>query len=425
MKTPMLLLAAISLCLFPGIARADEILAAAAVASREAAVILTIDYSPTVQGHGFGAFVSEDGLALVTLALVCGEQKPRVTVADGTPLKFGAILGIFPEQDVALMKFAHRPKVWLRLAATEPDAGASVALVLVDPKHPRAGKIPSVMGPVMAKRSVPASGLRETAFAKVLSLGAGMSPAQRNLLSQGCFAVNAKGELAAFFFDIDPAERQVFITLTAATPLITRIGELSKGGKEIPFPLPEALNPRDPVLMTADWRAMMFAILREDRPAARATYDKLARRYPGSYQLRTVYLNHSLLRNDSASNSFSEIPVPNAADSPARKIMQFTLRANSHLIKDDRQGAIPDLKAAVALCPKDFPKIRKGLADVYVHLKRLDEAEPLYREAYAFWPESIEMVEALANLLDMQGKYEEAIKLIDRAMELERIYQQP
>jgi hypothetical protein len=77
-------------------------------------------------------FISEDGLALMNVLPLCTTQRPVITAADGTTLKFGAILGIFPTQDLALMKFQHRPKVWLRLAPNEPDVGEQLALVTID-----------------------------------------------------------------------------------------------------------------------------------------------------------------------------------------------------------------------------------------------------------------------------------------------------
>jgi hypothetical protein len=411
--------------LFSGIVTADDGLAKLSAASREAALVMSIDLSPTEQGHFEGAFISDDGLALVGMGAVCGPVKPRVTVAGGAPLKFGTVLGIFPEQDVALMKFAHRPKVWLRLAAKEPGAGESLALVVINPKHLTDDKVPSIVGSMMAKRSAPASYLRETALVKVLSLGAGVSAEQRHLLTNGSFSINAKGELVAFFFDFDPAKGQTFIDLAPVSSLVTRVDELAKGNTTIPFPVPKASNPRDQAAVDGDWRIMVTAILKKERRAARTAYQKLVKRYPDSYQLKIIYLNHDLLQEEDPFGESSKFSEPAAGASAAEKILLLTLQANTHLTKDDFEGAIPYLKKAVALCPKDFPKIRKGLADVYVKLGRLDEAEALYREAWAYWPESIETAEALAHLLDERGKYDEAIKLTDRAVELERIYRRP
>lgn len=279
MKNLSLPLLAIFVGLFPVPATADDELAKLAPAGREAALMLSIDLSPTEQGHSFGAFISDDGLALVSMATLCGTQKPRVTTADG-PLKFGTILGFLPEQDLALMKFAHRPKGWLRLAAKEPAAGENLSLVIINPKKLMDLKVPPITGPVMAKRSTWTSNLREAKFTSVLSLGAGTSPEQRNYLSNGCFTLNSKGELAAFFFEVEPGKGQTFIHLIPVSTLTERVNELSRGNAALPFPVPKAQNPRDRASLDGDWRPMMVAILRKDRAVARTAYQKLAKRNP-------------------------------------------------------------------------------------------------------------------------------------------------
>lgn len=138
-----------------------------------------------------------------------------------------------------------------------------------------------------------------------------------------------------------------------------------------------------------------------------------------------MYLNYPLLQEESPFEGSAKFPEPDAGAGAPEKVRLLTLRANVRLTKDDYDGAILLLKEAVALSPKDFPTVRMGLAGVYTRLKRLNEAEALYREAASCAPDSIELAEALAHLLDQRGKSEEAIKLTDRAMELERIFQRP
>ena len=420
MKSPLLLFAAIFAWLFPPTAGADVALTAAAVASREAAVVLSIDVSPDTQGHGFGAFVSEDGLALVGLTILCGNQKPRVETADGKPLKMGAILGMFPEHGLALVKFAHRPKTWLRVTATEPNTGENLALVTINPRHPLEGKVPSIEGAVMAKRSAPVRGMRETLFVRVLSLGAGMNDAQRPFVSIGSFAVNAKGELAAFLSSLDPFEMQTLVYLAPTALLTDKMKQFAKGGAEIPYPIPEAVNPHDPATLDPEWRKLTTALLIKDGAAARAVHKLLLKRYPRSQHLRTF--DHPLLQ---AGRPIEELPLPDAEASAPEKAAVFMLRADAHITKNDLTSAISDLKAAIAVSPNDFPWFRQKLAQVCVRLGKLDEAESLYRETLALMPESIAVHESLAKLLDKRGKSEEAIKLTDRVIELERIYRRP
>ena len=59
---------------------------------------------------------------------------------------------MFPELEMALVKFDQRPKVWLKVTEMEPEVDETVALVPVDTRDAWKKEIPLVIGPVGVKR---------------------------------------------------------------------------------------------------------------------------------------------------------------------------------------------------------------------------------------------------------------------------------
>ena len=91
--------------------------------------------------------------------------------------------------------------------------------------------------------------------------------------------------------------------------------------------------------------------------------------------------------------------------------------------KKDYEGGIEKLEKALALSPKDYPNVRISLGAFYRELERPEEAERFTRDALSSMPESIMLIENLIKLLDeKKGTLEEATKLADRVLELEKIY---
>ena len=155
----------------------DPALSKLAASKRSAVFRLT-----TKDALSFGVFISKDGHGLVHLQALATKEEATASLPDGVPLKVGSILEVFPEQELALLKFDFSPKFWLELAPTEPKIGETIALVPLKTDNPWDGTISPVVGQVMAKRTTVTANLRTAEFAKVLSLGAGLSAKQRPAL---------------------------------------------------------------------------------------------------------------------------------------------------------------------------------------------------------------------------------------------------
>jgi hypothetical protein len=270
-----LLLPSVMTWLFLGVSSAEDELSQLAASKRSACLLLTIDISPIVSIHSDGVFISDDGLALVSSEAVnlSRNQKPAIVTADGSRLEFGTVLGIFPDQSLALIKFNHRPKSWLRIAPEEPsadaDAGAgdgdAIALITVNREVLLDGKVPPLVGQIIAKRSESTQDLHGLRFSKILSLGASPSREQLAILGTGSAAINRDGDLVACLAGWHPQRGQLLIHLTPVTSLVDQVKQAVARDKPIPFPLPDAYNTSDLVVTDVDWMPMIEAIQRRDR----------------------------------------------------------------------------------------------------------------------------------------------------------------
>jgi tetratricopeptide (TPR) repeat protein len=419
---PALLLAILS-WLSPALraADADEALTAMAAAKRAAGLKVSMKISGG-RAYSVGAFISADGLALLRLDEIGAGEKLTITTPDGAELPLGTILGLFPEEELALVKFKHRPKVWLTLASKEPEIGEKIAVAALCFDDSWKEKVTPVIGPVTAKLSTAGGNLRETIFQHGLSLAAGLTFQQKWSLALSSFAVNASGQLAALYYGTIADYRQKRLQFTSAARLADRVAAMVKEGKAIPWPLPPALNPTDPVKQDPRYYKLALAEQQQDEATGRQLIAQLRRRYPDNPRLDKCWCDPDDSINGRTITSLNDIPPLDAKASAPAKYHRTVVRAAFLQKKGDDAGALREFTAALALVPKDFPDALENLAAFHLQRDRIAEAEPHLRAALALKPDSIKLIEDLELVLTKQNKFEEARKLTDRVYEVERLY---
>lgn len=378
------------------------------------------------EGQAFcGVFISKEGLALINLSSLVWKEKPSAVTADGKPLKLGRILGLFPSADLALMKFDHHPDTWMEFAEKELEVGDTAAVMVFDPlkKTVLDGELPPVTGRILAKRSCPRGDYRKKEFTNILSLGSGLTLQQRLHLAGGPFVIDGDGHLVAFFYSQTMRSEQVLLVLTPVVALADSISEMMKEDKAIPFPLSEADNPMDPVLMDAAYNGMVSSERLGNKAESRRVLKELLRRYPTSFHLKDAALD-TVTYFDPADPlvSLDDFPVCDPGAPVPDQVKTLDCRAFLLTEKGLTEKAIEARKAAIALSPKDEPICRHFLAKTYFNLKRYEEAEILMREAYPSYSDSIEFVGEYERLLIKLGKFEEADQMGNRVYELAGIY---
>lgn len=380
------------------------------------------------QGQAFdGVFISKDGLALIDLSSLVWKEKPTAVTADGTPLKLGRVLGLFPKADLALMKFEHHPKTWMEFAAKDLEVGDTAAVLVIDTlkKTVLDGKVPPVMGKILAKRSCGRGDYRKMEFTEILSLGSGLNTEQRLHLARGPFVIDKDGHLVACFYaqTVRSGSGQIHIELTPIVALANSIREMVEKDNSIPFPLSEKNNPTNPVLMDSTYNHMSVSMRMGNQKEARRLLKELLPRYPANLFLKdTSLVTGGYYDPDDPLVSLADFPVLKSDAPVPDQVRTFFCRAFLHSAAGDNEMAIKARKSAIALSPKNEPTCRFFLSQVYFNLNKFEEAESLMREAYPSFSDSIGFVEHFERILIKLGKLEEADKLADRVYELSEIY---
>ncbi len=377
------------------------------------------------KGYGLGVFISADGLALLNLSNLATANKPELLADNSsTELPLGTILGIFPEPELALVKFKYKPKLWVPLAAKEPETGEQIAIAGLSNFTARGDTATPVIGPVLAKRSTFGSNLREPRFRRIMSLGAGMDMRQRTSFTQGSWAVNAKGELVAVKAGVRVGQGQLMILLAPLGELAEQVEKMVKDPKPIPFPLPADKNPIDLALMDPAFHRWDTARQAGDEKAAMEQMRDLQKRYPDDPMVGLFAFGAMLTAEDKPVTKLDDLPKLEATAPAALKFYRLQARA-SFLAESqkDYAAAIREFTPALELCPKDFPEALTTLESLHRQANHADESEALLRQIHALEPENIALASALEMLLTRKGKLDEAQKFTDKVFELEKLYQ--
>lgn len=349
-----------------------------------------------------------------------------VVAADDKILKFGKILGILPDQQLVLMKFNHRPKAFVPLAADEPKIGDTIALLPLSFEDPWAKKIPPVVGPITAKRSGVSRNLREARFIKVLSLGAGLSSEQLSHIGPESFAINSNGELVAFWNGYQPSGRQRLITLSPIAPMAEKIRAWSKGGQDMGFPLPDQKNPFDLVGTENDFRRMSVAMEKGNFQEAERLSDLLEKRHPKSPLLKSVREDHKMymlqVSNSPSLKLLSDFPEPQVSDPIYDQVNRWSSRGLILAKNKQDDAAIEAFKKAASLGPDDYPDARLLLATLHAQRGRPKEAEAILKEIFPQISDSIIACDMYRQLLLELKKFKESDEKAKRANEMENIY---
>lgn len=420
------------IALFPGIAKSEDKPAKEGVlsdqewtelaATKEAAT-LRLDVVDQTRGQPYnGFFISDDGLALIQLFALSQKAKPTVVTANGTRLKLGTILKLFPSHGLALIKFKHRPKSYLEIADKEPAIGESIALVPTDFSERDVIKvgIPPVVGPIMAKRS---SLNRDFGyrFIKTLSLGSRLTTEQEPHVASGVIAVNRSGALVAVFHSQSGLGTYPLLKLTPVAALADVVSKIDRKGKGLPFPLPKTDVIFDPLYSDHVYNriAAPGPAGREPEERHRVLKDLLAR-FPKNHSLKDVALQSYDPENPLV--DLEDFPEPDPTDPVAYRVSVLSCRVFFLIKKEPVDLAVKTRKAAIALSPKDYPIDRYMLARQYMNLGRFDDAEEMMREIYPFLSDDIEVVDLYRTLLVRARKWEELREVEKRIRELDKTY---
>ncbi len=373
-----------------------------------------------------GFFIGADGLGLCSLTPLSWKTGPMFVADDEekTQLPQPAVLAVFPEQELALVKFKYKPKTWLKLAKEPTSVGTWVAVL-----SPSFAPNP-VVGPILAHREMTWSSPLVPPRQPVtkFSFAAGRNPSIEMVFVQGAPLIDARGEVVAAFSGSQTLPGQ---TLRAASPLAElpeRIQEAVKKGVSLKLPLSAKDLQLDPAVLSEERLAMGetgAAVLRDFANAMQRA-KALVAKFPDSHYARNEEFACALTGADLGEVSAQELVdlakqfKPQDNDPPWEKSAYYCRLGDALLRANRADDAIASLQKADELWPQNMACMT--LADIFEKRDQLDEAERYWRRATNFDQERIAYWESLSRVLSARLKSKEESEASDRVNFLEDLY---
>jgi tetratricopeptide (TPR) repeat protein len=377
--------------------------------------------------HVLGCFIGADGLALCPLTPLSWQTVPVFHLTDEgmTALPQPVVLAVFPEQEVALLQFKHKPKTWLTLAKEPPSVGTWLAMLI-----PSFAADP-VLGPIVAFREMSWSSplLPPRQPVKKFSLAVGRSPKINAAFVQGAPMMDAQGDLVATFSGSQTLPGQTLRTANSLAPLHGQVQQAAKTAKSMALPLSAKDLQLDPAVLSVERLAMGEAGAaaqdgRFDEVMQQA--DRLIAKFPDSTYVKDEYfavasigIGLGKVKAEELVRLAQQFKLPE--DAPAWQKGAYYCRLGEALMRANRMDdAIAPFQKADELWPHHMACM--SLAEIYGSKGRLDEAERYWRRTTSLDQERIEYWNRLNLVLSARLKFEEASEVSDRALFLETLY---
>jgi tetratricopeptide (TPR) repeat protein len=377
--------------------------------------------------HLLGCFISADGLALCPLLPLSWQTVPDFHMADQerTALPRPVVLAVFPQQEVALLQFKHKPKTWLTLAKEPPPVGTWLAVLspsfVGDP----------VLGPIVAYRQITWSSplLPPREPAKMFSLAAGRSPKINAAFIEGAPMLDAHGDIVATYSGSQTVPGQTFRTANDLAPLPGQLKQAAKSAQPLTLPLSAKDLQLDPVILSPERRALgeVGAAAQGDRfDEAMQQADRLTAQFPDSTYMRNEHFAVASFGVGLGKVKAEELvrlaqQFRLKEDAPAWEKGAYFCRLGEALKSANRMDeAITTLQKADELWPDHMACM--SLAEIYESKRQLDEAERYWRRSTSLDQERIEYWNRLNLVLSARLKFKEASEASDRALFLETLY---
>lgn len=371
-----------------------------------------------------GFFIGADGLALCSLTPLSWKTGPAFKMGDQerTALPQPLVLAVFPEQELALVKFTYQPKTWLKLAKEPTPVGTWVTVL-----SPSFAPDP-VVAPILVHRQMSWSSplVPPRQPVKKFSFAAGRSPRIEMVFVKGAPLLDARGEVVAAFSGSQPLPGQ---TLRSASPLAElpeRIQEAVTKAKPLKLPLSAEDLQLDPAVLSEESRAMEDAQAQGDFAKERQNAKALVAKFPDSHYARTEEFGSAAMGVDRGEVSAQEL-VELAkrfkiqdTDPPWARGAYYTRIGEALLRANRTDEAIASLQKADELWPQHMACM--SLAIIFDKKGQLDEAERYWWRATSLDQERIEYWNRLSLVLSARLKFKEVSEVSDRARFLEDLY---
>ena len=372
-----------------------------------------------------GFFVGANGLALCPLEILCGKGVPSFQLTrDGrSVLKNPVMLGVFPEENLALLKFDYKPERFLKISGSETGVGTWVTAV-----PSGFADVEPVAGPIVAHRVVSnVSKLKPPhEAAKQFSVAAGRNPKFERVFLPGAPLVDERGEVVAVFAGSQALPGQTLRMACPVSVLAKKIEGMVLKGERRELPVAVSELPLDPAAFSDEYMMMNASMVGGDHVKAGEYAERLVAKYPDSGLAATGAFGVLQAGVMSGRGGGDEL-VAHAKKSKVREgagtleqAAYYERLGQALLATGKETEAFEALRRADELDPEVMACTT--LAAIYEQRGKLEEAERCWRTATMVDAERIEYWDRLASVLLARDKGAEAEAVRRRADKLQDLY---
>jgi hypothetical protein len=369
---------------------------------------LGLDEAALVVHRGF--FISAEGLAIIPLQAFDGGQFNTSLESNRTPILIEGVVAADLKSGLAIVRTDHQPAVWLPLPEKDLHVGDRVAIYRTEAHGG------TVTAPILARRKAAFS--RSQAYSEVFSIAANLGDLGSTHAPAGTPVLDEGGRVAAVLSGPSIGARQRFLFGFPISALRSLLPEDAGAAPIIPFPLPTAYRPVDPLAMDTTYllgrRAQVSGAPVDAERLLRKALAKEPKSAAGWERLGFVL--RELGNDKEAMDAFDR------AAQFGNNLGGFELnRADQLRLQGDLEAAAKVLHTACTTTPFDYD-LHRAYA-IALRSKR-DEAgaEKHLRISTEIAPDALSCWELLSQCLAAQGKWEDEKDASDKIYELESLY---
>ena len=357
-----------------------------------------------------GFYLSADGLAAAPLQAFDSGHFTARNESDGSPVKVEGAIAVEADHGFAIIRTDQRQRTFLTLSRERTEIGTLMAI-------PRARKNGgSVLAPVLARRKAPLP--RAQKYIEVLSIGVNFGRNGALHVPAGTPLLDEQGEVSGCLYQPFLNSNQLFFFAAPAPALALKSPVHAEKAALIPFPLPAAFRPADPLTLDASYLLGRDAQIRGDVVQAERLLRQALARHPQSalgWQRLGLVLR-ARNRGEDAMKAFQK------ASEYGNHLGTFLLNQADQLSLMGRIGeATTLLKKACETNPQDYD-LHRAYAVALRSAKDEEAAQKHLEIATKIAPDSLRCWSLLSKCLAGQAKWDQEKKASDNIYRLESLY---
>ena len=357
-----------------------------------------------------GFYLSADGLAVAPLQAFDSGRFTVHNESDGSAVQVEGAIAVEADYGFVIIRTDQKKRTFLNFTAGETPVGARMAI------HRARKDGGSVLAPVLARRQAPLP--RPQKYLEILSIGVNFGSNGAVHVPAGTPLLNERGEVCGCLYQPVLNSSQVFLFAAPAPALALKSPVDARGAAIIPFPLPAAFHPADPLTHDGSYLLGRDAQIRGDVVQAERLLRQALARHPQSavgWQRLGLVLR-ARNKEEEAMKAFK------TAAGHGNNLSSFLLNQADQLSLTGRiREATTLLADACKASPHDYD-LHRAYAVALRSAKDEETAQKHLEIATQLAPDSLRCWSLLSKCLAKQGKWDMEKKASAEIYRLESLY---